>query len=100
MTSRKLRNLVVVGLLLVATTSVGAEATLLELLTGFAAKETCSCVFVVGQDEAYCKDFGSPSFPTTITIDKSAKTVTSSAGISTRTARFADGAGCTLDALP
>lgn len=100
MTRRTLRNVLVVALLLFAAASARAEASLLELLTGFAAKETCSCIFVVGQTDDYCKDFGSPSFPTTITIDRTAKTVTSSAGISSRTARFADGAGCTLDALP
>jgi hypothetical protein len=29
----------------------------LQLLTGYTAKELCSCLFVIGQDEDYCREW-------------------------------------------
>jgi hypothetical protein len=75
-----------------------------HLLAGFSAKETCSCVFVDGQTDAYCNAYGQDApFTSTITIDHNAKTVTAVSvdfGGEMRTAHAVDGAGCTLDPLP
>jgi hypothetical protein len=91
--------------LLLSGDSVRADRTanLLELATGFSAKEGCSCAFVVGQTDAHCQDFAQPpgvSFTLDITIDRDAQTVTSGLGDLSRTARFVAGVGCTLDPLP
>lgn len=76
-------------------------AGLLEVLTGFSAKETCSCAFVVDQTDAYCKDFGTPAgYELTVEIDRGAKTATSSIVGTKRVARFTEGAGCLVDPLP
>jgi hypothetical protein len=75
-----------------------APANSFQLLTGFSAKETCSCAFVVEQADDYCTTFGQqPGYNVTIAIDHTAKTVTSTFALAKRTARFADGVGCTLD---
>jgi hypothetical protein len=81
-------------------TSVGRVANVFELDGGFGAKETCSCVFVVGQADDYCVTFGTqPALPAQITIDHAAKTVSAAVpGMAPRVARVAgDGAGCVLD---
>lgn len=73
----------------------------IELLMGFSAKESCSCVFVVQQTDAFCQAFGQQEGypPLTLIIDHTAKTVTADAGIGkTRLARATDTGGCTLDA--
>jgi hypothetical protein len=76
-----------------------AGSSVFQLLAGFSAKESCSCAFVVAQTDAYCQAFGQQSgYTVSVAIDRGAKVVTSSVAGSTRTARFADGAGCTLDA--
>ena len=79
----------------------GTKAAAVQILTGFSAKETCSCVFAVQQTDDYCTNFGQQSgYTLTITIDHTQKTVTSAFGAVTRTARAgADGTGCTLDGL-
>jgi hypothetical protein len=81
--------------------ATGTPATSTQLLTGFSAKETCSCVFAVGQTDAYCTNFGQQSgYTLDITIDHTGRTVTSAFGTITRTAHAgADGTGCTLDSL-
>jgi hypothetical protein len=72
-----------------------------EIVTGFSAKETCSCAHAADQSDAYCKDFGTPAgFQLDIAIDHEARTATAKfLGVS-RTARFSEGAGCLLDPLP
>jgi CubicO group peptidase (beta-lactamase class C family) len=71
-----------------------------ELLTGFSAKEACSCAFVVGQSDAYCEAFGRfEGVAIAVAIDRTARTVTSRFGTAARTARVAR-SGCLLDPLP
>lgn len=68
------------------------------LLSGYGAKEGCSCVFVVEQADDYCKTFAQASvYPVDLTIDHTAKTVTATNSATPRVARFTEGAGCTLD---
>lgn len=84
-----------------ATRARAKPATLLQILTGFSAKESCSCAFVVEQSDAYCQEFGKlEGYDVTVVIDRAARTVTSSFLGASRTARMSDGAGCQLDALP
>lgn len=73
-----------------------------QLLTGFSSKETCSCAFVVDQTDDFCKAFGQFAGydGLVVSIDRSAKTASSSIAGVTRTSRFEDAKGCTLDALP
>lgn len=87
---------------LVSSDRAGAKnANIFQLLTGFSSKETCSCAFVVEQTDDYCKAFGQqPGFDVVITIDRGAKSVTSSFGGVTRTATMKEGEGCTGDPLP
>lgn len=72
----------------------------LELATGNAAKSTCTCLFVMKMDEAYCRDWvrASPNVAR-FTVDEMNKTVQSSAFISwTAKARFVDDKrGCVLE---
>ena len=69
-----------------------------NLLTGFSAKETCSCAFVVGQTDTYCTAFGQQAgFKVDITIDHTAQKVTATYVTTTRTATAKAGQGCTLD---
>jgi hypothetical protein len=74
-------------------------------VTGFSAKESCSCRFVVEQTQDYCRDFGQPTgtgLTATITFDDQARTSTatiSAAGAQvTRVARMTQANGCLLDA--
>jgi len=79
------------------------EANLFEIGTGFSAKEACSCAFVVGQTDDFCRAFGQiagTSLVVEVTFDRGAQTVTSTIGGVSRTARAAAGSGCTLDPLP
>ncbi len=77
----------------------GPVSTPYTLAAGISAKESCSCVFVVLQSDAYCKAFGSPADYVTVNvqIDHAGKGITSTFFGATRTAHFVDGAGCTLD---
>ncbi|MBX3187161.1 MAG: hypothetical protein KF819_09105 [Labilithrix sp.] len=76
-------------------------ANVFQILTGFGAKETCSCAFVVEQSDDYCLAFGSQEgYDQVITIDRAAKTATSSFGGNVRTARFTEAQGCLIDPLP
>ena len=73
-----------------------------QLLTGYVAKEGCSCVFVEGQTDAYCTNYAIA--PTgynniTVAIDHTANTVTATFSGSTRTATFTAGKGCVLAGL-
>jgi hypothetical protein len=79
----------------------GTVANAFQILTGFTAKEACSCAFVVQQPDDYCKAFGSqPGYNEVITIDHGAQTVSAMFVGTTRTARATTAGGCTLDALP
>jgi hypothetical protein len=73
-----------------------------QILTGYAAKETCSCVFVVQQDDTFCTAFGQiQGYTTDIAIDHTGNGVTATfTGTSARSAHYTDAAGCTLDPLP
>ena len=87
--------------LLAGEASAGTPANELQLAAGYAAKETCSCVFVEGQSDAYCTNYG--SLPTgvqlKITIDHTANTVTGQYLTATRVATFTSGHGCVLAGL-
>ena len=73
-------------------------STAFTLLTGFSAKETCSCAFDVQQTDDYCIAFGHQGdYTLSIQIDHAKKIVTSSFLDATRTAHFTDGVGCELD---
>lgn len=92
--------LVPVAVLLTHSARAEAPVGLLQLLTGFSAKESCSCAFVVGQSDEYCQAFGQqPGYAAKVSIDRAAKTVTSTFMGVSRTAKAAPGAGCTLDPL-
>jgi hypothetical protein len=73
----------------------------LQLAAGYAAKETCSCVFVEGQTDAYCTNYG--TVPTgvsvTVAIDHAANNVTATYVGTSRTATFTAGQGCVLAGL-
>jgi len=84
---------------------VTAPADISHILTGFSAKETCSCVFAVGQTDTYCKAFGQQTGfeAIVIVIDRNGKKVSATysppTGVSvTRTATATAGQGCALDA--
>jgi len=77
------------------------DAKIFDVLTGFSSKETCSCAFVVEQSDEYCTAFGqAEGYDVKLTIDRSAKTVSSTFGGVTRVARMKDGEGCLTDPLP
>ena len=72
----------------------------LNIITGFSAKNTCSCIFEAGRDlasiEAEDNDF-SPVNLASNKVNTSAKTVTSTVfGLKPRTAAYFEGAGCVL----
>jgi len=72
----------------------------LNIITGFAAKNTCSCIFEAGRDlasiEAEDNDF-SPVNLASNKVNTSEKTVTSTVfGLKPRTAAYFEGAGCVL----
>ena len=72
----------------------------LELVVGNAAKMSCTCLFVMKMDEAYCKDWvrASPNVGRYF-VDNEKKIVTSSSFISwTAKARYVDEKrGCVLE---
>ena len=80
--------------------SVGYDNHDLELLTSYRAKDMCSCVFVQGRDEAYCRDWtmASPNVAT-MQVDMEQKSVTTEAmQYWSATARFIDDEqGCVLE---
>jgi hypothetical protein len=94
------RLLFVASLFVTAHQSSAAPATIFQLAAGFAAKESCSCAFVVGQTDKYCIAFGQQA-PLTIdiSIDHTAKMTTATAGADVRTAHYGAN-GCTLDPSP
>jgi len=77
-----------------------AEVGILHILTGFSAKESCSCAFVVEQGDDYCVQFGQvEGFEVDVAIDHDEKLVTATFNGTSRTAHFTDGTGCLLDPL-
>jgi hypothetical protein len=72
----------------------------LQLLTAHAAKEMCSCIFVFGRDEDFCKAWvkAAPDLKT-LRIDRGARTVESQAVLLWGArARFVDERrGCVLE---
>lgn len=84
-----------------ATGARARGANQVEIVTGFSAKETCSCAFAAEQSDAYCKELGTPAgFQLEIAIDREAKTAKATFLATSRIARFREGAGCSLDPLP
>jgi hypothetical protein len=71
----------------------------LMLVTGYTAKDACSCMFVMEQTEEYCRAWtkANPALGH-FTFDKTSKTVTSSAAVLwSATARYVDDTvGCQL----
>lgn len=72
---------------------------LFELAAGFAAKEACSCVFVLGRDEEFCATWTrvSPAVAR-FKVDREVKTVTARAlGMAKTVARYTDTrTGCVI----
>ena len=72
----------------------------LDLLTAYRAKDMCSCMFVQGRDEDYCRDWtkASPNLAS-LSVDTEAQTVhTEAMQYWSATARFVDAKqGCVLD---
>lgn len=99
-TRTPLRGIALAALLLSTEALAGSTANELQLLTGYAAQEACSCAFVVGQTDAYCQAYGQqPGFITKIAIDHTAMTVTATYSPYSRTSSFQAGKGCTLAPL-
>jgi len=75
------------------------DATLFQLASGFSAKETCSCVFVMGHDEEFCREWTrvSPDVAK-FTVDREKREVEAKAlGMGRSVARFVDDqVGCVL----
>lgn len=75
------------------------EAGLLKLASGVAAKEVCSCVFIMGRDEDFCRDWTrvSPDIAK-FRVDYEAKTVRGRALFWRSTARYQGvREGCVLE---
>lgn len=75
------------------------DNSLFDLASGFSAKEVCSCVFVGGHDEAFCRELTrvSPDVAK-FSVDQEARAVTARAlGMGrTRAVYQGDGLGCTI----
>ena len=72
----------------------------LNIITGFAAKNTCSCIFEAGRDLASVENEDNNFSPVNLASNKvntEEKTVTSKVfGLKARTAAYFEGAGCVL----
>ncbi len=80
------------------TASADGPVPLVDILVGFAAKETCSCAFVVEQADEYCREFGKlGGLNVDSTIDRAARTVSSTFQGASRIARVDGSGGCVLD---
>jgi hypothetical protein len=82
-----MKRTVLLGALLLSLTACGSGSSRriydnndLELVTAYTAKDACSCLFVVEQDEAFCRAFvkANPAVAS-FTIDREKKAVESSA---------------------
>ena len=93
------------GLLLLALLAVAVIANWRHLmafpgiLPGFTAKEHCSCRFVMGQDDAYCRGYSRQYVPIgELAVDEAARRVTARGTGVTRTARWlSPREGCRLE---
>lgn len=93
-------GLAALGLLLVAVVlSWPRLAAFPGILPGFTAKEYCSCRFVMGQTDAYCRGYVQQWLPISeITVDEAARTVTARGTGVLRSARWlSPRQGCRLD---
>jgi hypothetical protein len=94
------RIVVVLGLLLVAgivglRLRYGVEA---DIGAGYGAKLVCSCVFVAGRDFDACRrDFGPEMDPVQMKVVDDAVQAWIPPLLASRTARFHEGSGCTLE---
>ncbi len=70
-----------------------------KAVSAFYAKEVCSCLFVVGQEEEYCHEYGKQIIPIwTKEIDRKAKTVKAYGLWESTSARFISSrAGCIIE---
>lgn len=95
------RFLVVAGLLSAVACSRYYDNSEGTLIAGSSAKETCSCVFVLKQDDERCKDYSRLIGPTQVVafqIDHDAHTVVAMLAGWRSTARFlGQEQGCVLD---
>lgn len=69
------------------------------ILPAFTAKEYCSCRFVMGQSDEYCRGYVEQWLPySTLTVDEPARQVTATGTGVTRTARWRSRReGCRLE---
>jgi hypothetical protein len=69
------------------------------ILPGFTAKEYCSCRFVIGQTDGYCRGYVKQFLPVSeLLVDESGYRVTARALLTTRSARWlARREGCRLE---
>jgi hypothetical protein len=69
------------------------------ILPGFSAKEYCSCRFVMGQSDAYCRGYVRQWLPISeLTVDEAARTVAARGTGVLRSARWlSPRQGCRLD---
>jgi hypothetical protein len=70
-----------------------------KAVSAFYAKEVCSCLFVVGQDESYCHEYGKQIIPIwTKKIDLKEKTVEAFGLWESTSARFiSKRSGCQIE---
>jgi len=98
--------LVGLGLLALAVLAVVIRDELAEVPNvhaAFFAKETCSCLYVIGQSADYCKSYGLQMFlPSEVSFDDAARAVEARTFWGTKqTARFLGPPyGCRLDPWP
>lgn len=88
-------KLLILPILFLATSCID----LAKIVPAYNAKDYCSCIFVIGQDEDYC-DFAvtSDPAPNSIKVDYEKQLVKASFVIFSKTARYVSSeAGCLLD---
>jgi hypothetical protein len=94
------RTLIIVGVLIVAG-AVGWRALHLSEMAhigaGYVAEQTCACVFVAARSQASCVGDLEPLAQKLVSFRVSADSVTATSfGISTATAQYNKGFGCSL----
>ena len=97
---RKIISFVLLVLLVILTTFIVKNFDVLNVVTGFAAKSTCSCTFEGGRDLASIETGDNDIMPVkfaTNTINFDEKSVSSTFfGLQKRTAVYREGVGCVL----
>jgi len=72
-----------------------------DILIGFSAKETCSCVFIADQSDEYCAEFGRTAGVTVqVAIDRGARKVTATFQGVSRSANADPSGACLLEGKP